>query len=59
VKLFAKVPTEKLRLMAEELGGIYGECPEDMRAAQFARTLSVMMRCELSRRSAAEDKAGG
>ena len=57
MKLFTKVSTEKLRLMAEELGGIYAECPEDMKVAQFARTLSVMMRCELSRRSRAEDAA--
>ena len=55
MKLFSKVPTEKLRLMAEELGNIYGECLEDMRAAQFARTLSVIMRCELSRRDREAD----
>ncbi len=57
MNLFAKVSSEKLRLMAEELGGIYADCPEDMKVAQFARTLSVMMRCELSRRSRAEDAA--
>lgn len=57
MKLFTKVSTEKLQLMAEELGNIYADCMEDMKAAQFARTLSVMMRCELSRRSRAEDAA--
>ncbi len=57
MSLFTKVSTEKLRLMAEELGGIYADCHQDMRAAQFARTLSVMMRCELARREADEDAA--
>lgn len=50
MKLFTKVETSKLRLMAEELGNIYADTLADQRAAQFARTLSVMMRCELSRR---------
>ncbi len=57
MKLFAKVSTDKLRLMAEELGGIYAEVYEDTRVAQFARTLSVMMRCELARRAQADDEA--
>jgi hypothetical protein len=50
MNLFTKTPTEKLKLMAEELGAVYAESLEDMRVAQFARTLSVMMRCELARR---------
>ncbi len=57
MKLFAKVSTDKLRLMAEELGGIYAETYEDTRVAQFARTLSVMMRCELAKRAQANDEA--
>ncbi len=57
MKLFTKVPTDRLRLMAEELGGIYADCQEELRVAQFARTLSVMMRCELARRDQDERAA--
>lgn len=48
--LFKKVSTEKLRLMADELGGIYAEDHTELRVAQFARTLSVMMLVELHKR---------
>lgn len=47
---FDKVATERLEVIAQELHGIYAENLEDMKAAQLARTLSVLARCELARR---------
>jgi hypothetical protein len=55
MKLFAKLPTDRLQIMSEELGAIYADCSEDIKVAQFARTLSVMMRCELARRDRERD----
>ena len=48
--MFEKVSSQKLRELAEVLGSVYAERLEDMKVAQFARTLSVVMRCELARR---------
>ncbi len=53
--MFKKVSTETLRTLADELGRIYAEDYTELRAAQFARTLSVMMRCELARRDQASE----
>lgn len=53
--MFAKVSTEKLQVLAEELGRIYAADHSELRVAQFARTLSVMMRCEVARRQRVED----
>lgn len=51
VPRFRHVPTERLALLAEDLGKVYAEDHTELRVAQFARTLSVMMRCELARRA--------
>lgn len=53
--MFDKVSSQKLRDVAEVLSGVYAERQEDLRIAQFARTLSVIIRCELARRYQQED----
>lgn len=54
--MFDKVSSQKLREVAEVLGGVYAERLEDMKLAQFARTLSVVIRCELAKRKPSDDE---
>lgn len=57
--MFAKVSSQKLRQMAEELGRIgdqYSFGAKEEKALQFARSLSVLMRCELADRSKRDDE---
>jgi hypothetical protein len=50
LELFKKVKTESLKVISEELSGIYATVPADAKLAQFARTLAVYAKCELVRR---------
>jgi len=51
---FESIPTPRLEALADELATIYALEPDDMRTAQFARTLSVLARCEIARRHKAD-----
>lgn len=57
--MFDKLSSQKLRQMAEELGRLGDQEPEPgaEKALQFARSLSVLMRCELAERSKSDDEA--
>lgn len=50
--MFDKVPSEKLRHLSDELARIGEEEPDKVFSTypQFARSLSVLMRCELVER---------
>jgi hypothetical protein len=55
--MFDRVASQRLRQLAEELGRI-GEQPynpSEEKACQFAKSLSILMRCELARRSHADE----
>jgi hypothetical protein len=51
--VFNKLSSQRLRLMAEELGTIGEQEPElgTEKAVLFAKSLSILMRCELARRT--------
>lgn len=51
--VFNKLSSQRLRQMAEELGTIGEQEPElgAEKAVLFAKSLSILMRCELARRA--------
>ena len=51
--MYDKVSSQRLRQMAEELGRLGEQKPQpgEEKAILFAKSLSVLMRCELARRS--------
>lgn len=51
--MFAKLSSQRLRQMSEELGRIGEQEPEPgaEKAILFAKSLSVLMRCELAERN--------
>ncbi len=53
--MFERVSTEKLKEVADVLKDLYPDKPDEVKVCQFARTVSVMARCELARRLRAEE----
>lgn len=55
--MFDKLASQRLRQLAEELGRIGDQPynPSEEKAHQFAKSLAILMRCELARRTHVED----
>lgn len=57
--MFDRVASQRLRQLAEDLSTIGDQPynPSEEKAHQFAKSLSILMRCEIARRSHVEDSS--